>query len=70
MPDDIYVPRDGARIPMPGNAGDWPADGRPINPLSPYERRLKQDGDLVLKPAATAASSKKGQGGDTGGDQS
>jgi hypothetical protein len=66
MSDKIYVPRDGIRIPMPGNAGDWPADGRPVNELSPYERRLVKDGDLILKPVAPP---KKGQGGDTGGEQ-
>ena len=70
MPDEIYVPRDGMRIPMPGNAGDWPLDGRPINQLSAYELRMKLDGDLVLKPETSAPAPKKGQASDTGGEQS
>ncbi|MDK4712994.1 hypothetical protein [Rhizobium sp. CNPSo 4039] len=64
MPDDIYVPRDGARLPVP-----WPEEGRAVNPLNNFEQRLILEGDLVLKPATQPASQKKGQGGDTGGDQ-
>ncbi len=63
MPDDIYVPRDGARLPVP-----WPEEGRAVNPLNNFEQRLILEGDLVLKPATLPASQKKGQG-DTGGDQ-
>ncbi|RAX42404.1 hypothetical protein [Rhizobium tropici] len=64
MPDDIYVPRDGARLPVP-----WPEDGRPVDPLNNFERRLVLEGDLVLKPATPAAGTKKGQSGETGGEQ-
>ncbi|NTF87498.1 DUF2635 domain-containing protein [Agrobacterium rhizogenes] len=62
----IYVPAPGKRIPMPSGQSDWPADGRPINELSPYERRLVLDGDLILKPAAPT---KKSQDGETGGEK-
>tara|TARA_R110002020_G_scaffold471284_1_gene698226 strand:- start:20215 stop:20412 length:198 start_codon:yes stop_codon:yes gene_type:complete len=60
----LYRPKQGLRIPLPGGTGEWPKDGRPLNPASPYERRLEQDGDLVLieTPAAPASS-----GGKTGG---
>ncbi len=64
MPDDIYVPRAGAQLPVP-----WPEDGRSVNPLNNFERRLVLEGDLVLKPATPAAGSKKSQGADTGGEQ-
>lgn len=65
----IYVPAPGKRIPMPGNQPDWPTDGRPINEISPYERRLVADGDLIQKPETPAAPAKKGQDGDTGGEK-
>ncbi len=64
MPDDIYVPRDGASLPVP-----WPEEGRAVNPLSNFERRLVLEGDLVKKPETTTAEPKKGQRSDTGGDQ-
>jgi hypothetical protein len=66
MPDDtIYVPAAGRRIPMPGNRGDWPADGRPVNRQSVYELRLVKDGDLV--PAKSTGAKKSA--GDNGGDK-
>jgi len=64
MPDDIYVPRDGAQLPVP-----WPKDGRAVNPLNNLERRFVLEGDLVPKSATPAAGLKKGQSGDTGGEQ-
>jgi hypothetical protein len=33
-------------------AGGWPADGRPIDPVSRLHRRMVKDGDLVLTPPA------------------
>ena len=58
---DKYVPRDGARIPMPGAQPDWPADGRAVNFANPYEARLVRDGDLVKadppKPSTSATAS-------------
>ena len=58
----LYRPKQGLRIPLPGGAGEWPKDGRPLNPASSYERRLEQDGDLVLienqaEPESTGAKS-------------
>lgn len=52
---DIYKPAGGKRIPMPGNQADWPQEGRAINPLSGWERRLVADGDLVLDDDQAAA---------------
>lgn len=43
----LYKPRDGLRIPMTGQQGFWPEDGRLVNFASPYEARLVRDGDLV-----------------------
>jgi hypothetical protein len=51
---DLYRPVKGRRIPMPNNAPDWPADGRPVNFASPYESRLVRDGDLVKVEEKTA----------------
>jgi hypothetical protein len=67
MPDKIYVPAPGKRIPLPFSQSDWPDDGRPVNELSLYERRLVLDGDLILKPETPAAPAKKSQDGETGG---
>ena len=55
---DKYVPRDGARIPMPGAQPDWPAGGRAVNFANPYESRLVRDGDLVKAdpPKKTASA--------------
>ncbi|KAA3510104.1 hypothetical protein [Agrobacterium rosae] len=47
---DLYRPVKGQRIPMPGNAPDWPADGRPINHSSAYEARLLAEGSLEKVP--------------------
>jgi hypothetical protein len=44
----LYRPKQGLRIPLPGRQGEWPKDGRPIDPAIPYEARLLKDGDLVL----------------------
>lgn len=59
---DLYKPRDGLRIPMPGSQPDWPADGRPVNFASPYEVRLVTDGDLVKveeQPEDAGSSTRK-----------
>ena len=48
----VYKPAPGKRVPLPGAQPDWPETGRPINPLSAYERRLVADGDLVLVSSA------------------
>lgn len=45
----IYVAAPGRTIPT-----GWPEDGRPINELSPYERRLVLDKDLIVAKAAAA----------------
>lgn len=58
--DEIYVPARGQRIPMPGNQPDWPLDGRPINPIDPYQRRLVLDGDLIVKTDDPAKPAAKG----------
>ena len=47
----IFVPSNGQRIPMPGNAPDWPLDGQPVNTIDAYQARLVRDGDLTEKPA-------------------
>jgi hypothetical protein len=60
-----YVPAPGKRIPMPGNRADWPLTGRPINELSPFERRLVADGDLVPLDEKTTVQPKK-PAGETG----
>lgn len=65
MSDEIYVPRAGARLPVP-----WPDEGRPINPLNNLERRLELEGDLVLKPETASKGQKKAPNADTGGEQS
>jgi hypothetical protein len=67
MPEKIYVPAPGKRIPLPGNRADWPKEGRPLNPLSVYERRLVKDGDLVEAPEKPAKA--KEPSGETGGDK-
>ncbi|NLS02319.1 hypothetical protein HGP14_02905 [Rhizobium sp. P32RR-XVIII] len=59
---DLYKPREGLRIPMPGRQPDWPAEGRPVNFASPYEARLVKAGDLVKvedQPEATGSSGRK-----------
>jgi hypothetical protein len=60
---DLYKPRDGLRIPMPGNQPDWPVDGRSVNLASSYEARLVKDGDLIKiedqQPEATGSSGRK-----------
>lgn len=60
----LYKPREeGLRIPMPGQQGDWPADGHPVNFASPYEARLVKSGDLVKvedkQPETTGSSGRK-----------
>lgn len=45
----IYVAAPGRAIP-----NGWPQDGRPINDLSAFERRLVLDGDLIEAKAAAA----------------
>lgn len=45
----IYVAAPGRAIP-----NGWPEDGRPINALSAFERRLVLDGDLIEAKAAAA----------------
>ncbi|WP_176083122.1 hypothetical protein [Martelella sp. HB161492] len=58
---DLYVPRDGMRIPMPYRQPDWPQAGRAVNFANPYESRLVKDGDLVKATVKTAkASTSKG----------
>ncbi|MBB4952760.1 hypothetical protein H4S14_000802 [Agrobacterium vitis] len=42
-----YVAAPGRAIP-----GGWPADGRPVDPLSKLHRRMVADGDLVEYEAA------------------
>lgn len=54
----LYKPAKGKRIPMPGNQGDWPDEGRAINPLSGWENRLVADGDLVPVRMASAKPDK------------
>lgn len=54
----IYIPAGKATVPLPGGSA-WPADGRPIDPLSAYERRLVKDGDIIEKPVAKAAAKSK-----------
>jgi len=53
----IYKPAPGRTIP-----GGWPADGRPINDLNPFERRLVLDKDLVEMPEV-AEPAKPASGG-------
>jgi hypothetical protein len=51
-----YVAAPGCAI-----AGGWPADGRPINPLSLLHLRMVKDGDLIEMtdtPEAPAKSQK------------
>lgn len=45
-----YVAAPGRTIP-----GGWPEDGRPIDELSQFHRRLVKDGDLIKLPAKSAA---------------
>ena len=54
----IYVAAPGRTIPT-----GWPEDGRPINPLSSYERVLVKDGDLVefVKPKSPKKDDVNGQ---------
>lgn len=68
---DLYRPKKGLRVPMPGNQPDWPQDGRPIDPLSAYEKRLVESGDLVLiepkEPEEDNAAGSKKPAGSSGG---
>lgn len=41
----LYVAAPGRLIP-----NGWPEDGRPIDPLSQFHRRMVKDGDLIVKP--------------------
>ena len=54
----IYIPAPGRIVPDV-NGGTWPEEGRPIDPLSPFETRMVRDGDLVEKPAPKAAGKTK-----------
>ena len=56
----IFVPSNGQRIPMPGNAPDWPLDGQPVNTIDAYQARLVRDGDLIEKPADAEKPAGKG----------
>lgn len=44
----IYIAAPDRTVSLPGG-GTWPKEGRPIDPISPYERRLVLDGDLIEK---------------------
>ncbi|CAD7036412.1 hypothetical protein RHAB21_02521 [Pseudorhizobium halotolerans] len=61
---NLYRPKQGLRIPLPGRQGEWPKDGRPVDFSSAYEARLVKDGDLVL--IETDAEPEK-TGGKSGG---
>ena len=45
----IYVAAPDRTVCLPGG-GTWPEEGQPIDPISPYEKRLVLDGDLIEKP--------------------
>lgn len=69
---DLYRPKRGLRVPMPGNQPDWPQEGRPLDPLSAYEARLVESGDLVKidpkdEPEDDHAAAAKKPAGSSGG---
>ena len=45
----IYIPAPGRTVPT-ADGGTWPEDGRPVDPISPFETRMVRDGDLIEKP--------------------